>query len=216
MQTYIYNNTEGVWVVAKCEKCGPRRRHYRCATPKTLSQKNALYCRMCPPHNRPQKPDGVCMPCPTEQSFIDVLQQLEVDEVFVYQVVPPFWGHCMDFCNLEQQYYVQVDGSCHWKGMYEHKCEEVLELDFSQASSAVEYGTTLVRIHEGDVSNASVVFATLAAAKGFVGVVLSPSYASQWVPCQSQKMLYTQALVHKYPNLAQNPTPTGVTLIQQK
>jgi hypothetical protein len=210
---YIYNNTEGVRVAAKCEGCSPGRRHYRIATPKALSKKNALYCRMCPPEERTQKPVGVSMPYPSEQSFIAVLRWLGVDEMFVYHVVPEWWGHSMDFYNLEHQYFVQIDGSCHWKGMHNNKCEEVLKLDFSQAYTAIEYGATLVRIHEGDVSNGGVVARTLAAAQGFVGVVLSPCYASQWVPCRGKKMLYTEALVHLNPNLAQNPTPTGVTLI---
>jgi hypothetical protein len=110
-------------------------------------------------------------------------------------------------------YYVQVDGSCHWKGMFQHKCEEVLDSDFSQADRAVGHHATLVRIHEADVSYADVVAKTLAAAQGFRGVVLSPSYAYQWVPCRGYMMLYTQALMWIYPNLAQNPGPDGVIFI---
>jgi hypothetical protein len=97
--------------------------------------------------------------------------------------------------------------------MFQHKCEEVLGSDFRQAHSAVGHAATLVRIHEADVSNADVVAKILAAAQGFRGVVLSPSYAYQWVPCRGYMMLYTQALVWLYPNLAQNPGSNGVILI---
>ena len=216
VQTYISNSTEGVKVAARCVGCAPGSIHYRIATPKTLSKENALYCKMCPAVARPPAPAGVHMPHKTEQSFIDVLWQLGVDGEFVYHVIPDFWGQCMDFYNYAAGYFVQVDGSCHWKGMFQHKCEEVLGLDFSQAQRAVEGHATLVRIHDADVSNADVVAKTLAAVQGFRGVVLSPSYACQWVPCRGYMMLYTQALVWLYPNLAQNPGPDGVLLIHPK
>jgi hypothetical protein len=99
VQTYISNSTEGVKVAARCEGCVPGSRHYRKATPKTLSKENALYCKMCPAAARPPAPAGVRMPHRTEQSFINVLRQLHVDEEFMYQVVPDFWGQCMDFYN---------------------------------------------------------------------------------------------------------------------
>jgi hypothetical protein len=216
VHSYISNSTEGVKVAARCERCVPGKTHYRIATPKTLSKKDALYCKMCPAAARPPAPAGVRMPYATEQSFIDVLSELGVDEEFVYQVVPDFWGQCMDFYNYAADYFVQVDGSCHWKGMYQHKCEEVLGLDFSQAHSAVVSEAKLVRIHEADLSNVDVVQKTLEVAKGFTGVVLSPSYACQWVPCQGGMVLYTQALLWQYPNLAQNPGPDGVLLIHPK
>lgn len=216
VQSNIYKTTEGVKVAARCVGCVPGRTHYRMATPKTLSKKNALYCKMCPADERPPTPAGVHMPYKTEQSFINVVCSLEVDEQFMYQVVPPFWGQCMDFYNYAADYFVQVDGSCHWKGMRQRKCEEVLASDFRQAQRAVECDAVLVRIHEADVSNCVVVAKTLTAVQGFKGVVLSPSYAQQWVPWRGEMLLYTHALVRQYPNLAQNPGPHGVTLIQPK
>ena len=42
----IYNSTEGVKVVVRCEGCCPGKRHYRKATPKTLSQAGALICKL--------------------------------------------------------------------------------------------------------------------------------------------------------------------------
>jgi hypothetical protein len=66
------------------------------------------------------------------------------------------------------------------------------------------------------IGDGAVVAATLAAAHGFVGVVLSPSYARQWVPGHGQKVLYTQALVSLGTNLAQSTGPTGVICILQQ
>jgi hypothetical protein len=214
----IYSSTEGVKVVARCEGCCQGRRHYRKATPKTLSKAGTLHCRLCLVGARLPKPAHVKMPHTTEQVFIAVLWQLGMDERFMFQVVPSepeFWHRCMDFFNYVDGYYVQVDGACHWADMYKQSCVQVLDADFQQASDAIEHKVTLVRIHEADLTRVDVVAATLAAARGFVGVVLSPSYASQWVPCHGQKVLYTQALVSSTPNLAQSTGPSGVILIQQ-
>ena len=92
----------------------------------------------------------------------------------------------------------------------------MLAADFEQAWAVLQQGTTLVRIHEADLSHGVVVAATLAAAQGFVGVVLSPSYARQWVPGHGQKVLYTQALVSSRTNLALSTGPTGVICIQKQ
>ena len=61
-----------------------------------------------------------------------------------------------------------------------------------------------------------VVANTLAAALGFVGVVLSPSYATQWVSHQGQRQLYTQALLRCDPSLTLSMTASGVVLVQER
>lgn len=220
VQARIYNSTERVKVVVRCEGCCAGRRHHRKATPKTLSKKGALQCRLCMVGAcKPQHKDVKMLPAPTECRFIAVLWQLRMDEMFMFQVVPSdpqFWGHCMDFYNYIHGYYVQVDGAYHWTDMHKHSCEKVLDADFKQAWGALAEGATLVRIHEADLHRVDVVHATLAAAQGFVGVVLSPSYASQWVPCQGQKVLYTQALQWAENRLALSTGPTGVISIQKQ
>lgn len=218
VEALIYNSTEGVKVVVRCEGCCQGRRHYRKATPKTLSKSGALHCKMCLVGACLPKPAGVKMPYHTEQRFIELLWQLGMDERFMFQVVPSdpkFWGHCMDFFNYADGYYVQVDGVCHWVDMHGKSCEHVLDADFDQAWAALQQGATLVRIHQADLSRIDVVASTLAAAQGFAGVVLSPSYASQRVPRHGQTVLYTQALVGSRDNLAQSTGPTGVICIQQ-
>lgn len=107
VEALIYNNTEGVKVVVRCEGCCQGRRHYRKATPKTLSKSGALHCKMCLVGARQPKPAGVKMPYNTEQRFIDLLWQLGMDEKFMFQVVPShpkFWDHCMDFWNYIDGY----------------------------------------------------------------------------------------------------------------
>jgi hypothetical protein len=214
--TMIYSSTEGVRVAVRGEGCCPGRMHHRRATPKTLSQAGALYCRLCMVGARLPQPAGVRMPWSNEQSFMRVLWELEMDEKFMHQVVPQFWHKAMDFYNYVEGYCVQIDGACHWKGMHGRKPEQVLDADFKQAQAAVERKVALVRIHEADVSCKEVVAATLAAVQGFVGVVLSPSFARQRVPCQGQRVLYTQALVTLYPNLVQRPGPGGTVLLHKK
>ena len=47
VEALIYNNTEGVKVVVRCEGCVPGKRHYRKSTLKTLRKPGALQCRFC-------------------------------------------------------------------------------------------------------------------------------------------------------------------------
>ena len=212
----IYNSTEGVKVVVRCEGCCPGKRHYRKATPKTLSQAGALICKLCIARGGKPEQGGVSKPCATEQGFIDVVWELGVDEQFMYQVVPPFWDHSMDFFNYVFGYYVQVDGCVHWRGMYRYTSAKVLGADFEQALKALEQGATVVRIHEADLSRRDVVATALAAAQGFVGIVLSPSYAQQQVSWQGQSMPYNQAIVGSNPNLALSWGPAGCILISKQ
>lgn len=216
VETYICNSTEGVKVVVRCEGCVPGKRHYRKSTLKTLRKPGALQCRFCMVCARVPAEGGVQLPYTTEQRFMEVVWRLGWDEDFCFQVVPPFWGWCMDFFNLAQEYYVQVDGSCHWAGMYSQKCQEVLGADFEQARRAVAQGATVVRVHEHDLRCDPVVANTLAAAQGFVGAVLSPSYATQWVSHQGQRQLYTQALLRCDPSLTLSMTASGVVLVQER
>lgn len=213
VQALIYNCTEKVKVVVRCEGCCGGRQHYRKATPKALSKKGALQCMICLVGAQLPVPAGVKVPHPTEQSFIAMLWQLGVEQSFMFQVVPPCWHRCMDFFNYAAGYCVQVDGSCHWTGMHQHSCEQVLAADFEQALKAVQQGGTLVRIHEADLPHVAVVAETLAAAQGFVGVVLSPGYAHQLVPCQGQLKKYTKAQLTLNPSLSLNPSPQGLIRI---
>lgn len=216
VQAMIYNNTESVQVVVRCVGCCRGKAHYRKCSPKALRRKGALHCRFCLVGAQPSVPPGVKKPHATEQQFMAVLQGLGMDEEFCYQVVPPFWHRCMDFHHYTAGYYVQVDGSCHWTDMFQQKCEGVLNADFRQAVAAVNQGGTVVRVHQHDLSSPSVAASTLAAAQGFVGVVLSPSYAQQWVPYQGQKLPYIQALLAHDPTLAPTHGTAGIVHIQKR
>lgn len=216
VQTYMCNSTEGVKVVVRCEGCMPGKRHYRKSTPKALCKLGALQCRFCMVCASAPAACDVVMPPTTEQRFMCVVWRLGWDEKFCFQVVPPFWKWCMDFFNHEQGYYVQVDGSCHWADMYKHKCDKVLGADFEQARRAVAHSATMVRVHEAGLSCDHAVANTLAAAQGFVGVVLSPCYAAQWVSYQGQMQPYTQALVGYGPSLKLSIAPSGVVQVQKR
>lgn len=216
LKTYICNSTEGVKVVVRCEGCMPGKQHYRKSTPKALCKRGALQCRFCTVCAAVPAVCNVVMPHAAEQLFMRVLWGFGWDEKFCFQVVPPFWHRCMDFFNHEQGYYVQVDGSCHWTDMHKHTCEEVLGADFEQAQQAVANSATMVRVHEADLSRPYAVANTLAAAQGFVGVVLSPAYATQWVSYQGQMQPYTQALVGCDPSLELSIAPSGVMQVQKR
>lgn len=216
LQGFICNSTEQVQVMVKCEGCCYGRRHYRKCTPKALGKKEALSCKFCMVVAQLPVPPGLALPYPTEQRFMAVVWSLGIDEQFCYHVVPPFWHKCMDFFNYTAGYYVQVDGSCHWTGMHQHSCVEVLTADFEQARSAASKGGTVVRLHEADLQYSEVVATTLANAQGFVGVVLSPSYAHQQVPWQGQSMPYTQALLTHDTTLTHTPGHAGEVLISRK
>lgn len=214
VQTFIYDYTEGVKVVVRCEGCCWGKRHYRKCTPKTLQQKNALHCRVCMVLAQQPVPHGVRMPPVTEQRFMSVLCQLGLDEHFMFQVVPPFWPHPMDFCCYVSGYYVQVDGSRHWTDTFKEDCEKVLAADFEQACSALNDEGVLLRVHEADLGCIGVVAEALAAAVNHGGVVLSPSYAHQVVPYQGSKLLYMDALQCAVGRLRMTTYSSGITCIQ--
>lgn len=214
--TLIYNCTERVQVVARSEGCCAGKRHYRKSTPKALNRKGALVCRFCLVCTQRPVPSGVRMPHLTEQMFMRVVWGLGIDEQFCFQATPDFWRHTMDFYSHVQRYYIQVDGSCHWCDMYEQKCEQVLAADFAQAQRAVQKAGTVVRVHEHDLYCHVSVAATLAAAQGFAGVLLSPTYTHQWVPYQGKKQLYINALMSATNGLAHTTLANGVVCIHKR
>jgi hypothetical protein len=213
--TLIYNCTERVKVVARCEGCCAGKRHYRKSTPKALNRKGALVCRFCHVCTQRPMPSGVKLPHKTEQQFMLVVWALGIDEQFCFQATPDFWPHPMDFYNHVQRYYIQIDGACHWCDMYVQSCEQVLAADFAQAQRAVEMAGTVVRVHERDVYCHAAVAATLAAAQGFAGVVLSPSYTHQWVPYQGKKVPYIDAVMCATSGLAHTTLADGIVRIHK-
>lgn len=126
---------------------------------------------------------------------------------------PDFWPHPMDFFNHVHRYYIQIDGACHWCDMYRKSCEEVLAADFAQAQRAVKKAGTVVRVHECDLYCHTTVAATLAAAEGFAGVLLSPSFTHQWVPYQGRRLPYIDALMCATNGLAHTTLPNGIVCI---
>jgi hypothetical protein len=100
--------------------------------------------------------------------------------------------------------------------MYGQSCEVVLAADFAQAQRAVEMEGTMVRVHERDLYCLAAVDATLAAAQGFAGVVLSPGYTHQWVPFQGQKLRYIDALMCATSGLAHTTLANGIVCIHKK
>ena len=75
-------------------------------------------------------------------------------------MVPEFWQAPLDFYNMDQQYFVQVDGRCHWVGMHQTISSVVIQRDMLQAQAAFVAGVTVVRVHMHDTNNYDVLAAS--------------------------------------------------------
>lgn len=140
---------------------------------------------------------------------MQLLRDREIDTCFAPQVVPEFWQAPLDFYNLEQQYFVQIDGRCHWVGMHQSSSREVIRRDMLQAQAAINAGVTVVRVHMHDIHNDDAVAASLQAANEGFSIVLTPAYASTWVCWDGQQLLYRQVLLLFVPNCCYNADSYG-------
>jgi hypothetical protein len=166
------------WRMIGCT--GPRY-HYRVCTSKTLEEPSDLWCPYCmysvqlwQQHHKRLLP--AC-----ELAFMDLLRARKIDTNFSCQVVPPFWQAPMDFYNMMQGYYEQVDGRCHWVGMCGLSSAEVLHRDMLQNLAAIQGGGCVVRVHADDICNGDSVAAALEAAQQGYSIVLTPAYTTAWV-----------------------------------
>lgn len=135
-----------------------------------------------------------------ELSFMDLLRRWGVDREFSLQMVPAFWPWPMDFFHMQQGYFVQVDGRCHWVAMYHHSTWVVLWRDMMQNMAAVQQGGRLVRVHTEDLGNADCIAVALESAAMGYTLVLTPSYSTALVRWGSFDVPYLQLLKWLVPN----------------
>ena len=155
--------------------------HMRVATSITLQDPSDLWCPFCMYSEQLWRQQHMRVPPQCELSFMQLLRGWGVDTQFCCQVVPPFWHTAMDFLHMQRGYFVQIDGRCHWVGMYHHSTWEVLCLDMKQNVAAVQQRGRLVRVHTHDLSNPDCIGAALECAATGCGIVLTPAYAAALV-----------------------------------
>jgi hypothetical protein len=122
-----------------------------------------------------------------------------LDGDYTHRVVAPFWTHPLDFYNYAQDFYVQIDGVSHRKGMHETSAAMVQYRDLKQMQMVKHERDTIVRVHDADLQNPSVVHTALEIAETQRGIVLTPSYANCKVEYQGSKLNYVDALKRVLP-----------------
>lgn len=126
---------------------------------------------------------------------MQLLRARNIDTDFALQVVPDFWQAPLDFYNMKHEYFVQIDGKCHWVGMHQHSSRAVIERDMQQARAAVAAGVSVVRVRMHDTHNYEAIDAGLQAATQGCCIVLTPAYASTRVFWNGLQLLYVEVLL---------------------
>lgn len=180
--------------------CPRQRYHYRCCTSNTLQQPSDLWCPFCIYSVQLWQQHSKRLLPPCELAFIELLRARGIDTNFSCQVVPPFWHAPMDFYNMMQGYYVQIDGRSHWVGMHQLSAAEVLYRDMLQNLSAVKEGGCVVRVHTRDMCNVDCIAAALEGAQLGYSIELTPAYTDARVWWGGLYLPYIQLLMGLAPN----------------
>ena len=175
--------------------CTSDRRHIRVYTSKSVQHPSDLWCPFCMYSKQQWEQAGKRLLPACEWQFMQFLRARNIDTSFASQVVPEFWQVPLDFYNIHKGYFVQIDGRCHWVGMYESSSREVIKRDMRQARAAVAACVSVVRVHMHDIYNYDAVAATLEAATQGYSIVLTPTYASTHVCWNGQQQLYIDVLL---------------------
>lgn len=193
--------------------CPRGKRHFRLCTSKSVQHPSDLWCPFCIYSEQQWDQAGKRLPPTCERQFMQFLRDRNIDTCFACQVVPHFWSSPLDFYNMQQQYFVQIDGRCHWVGMYQSSSREVIQRDMLQAQAAFAAGVSVVRVHMHDTHNYDAVDACLEAAALGCSIVLTPAYASAGVCWYGQQLLYMQVLLLYVPNCCYNADSYGNIII---
>ena len=185
------------WRLQGCPRGTP---HLQVATSTTVRDPCDLWCAFCMYSEEAWRQQGMRVLPACELSFMDLLRRWGVDREFSLQVVPAFWPWPMDFFHMQQGYFVQVDGRCHWVAMYHHSTWVVLWRDMMQNMAAVQQGGRLVRVHTEDLGNADCIAVALESAAMGYTLVLTPSYSTALVRWGSFDVPYLQLLKWLVPN----------------
>lgn len=190
--------------------CSRGRRHFKWCTPKSLSAPSKLWCPFCNHNADVWAQAGLSELSRAELSFMQILAFYRLDTDFCFQVVQDFWAWPADFYNRAGRYFVQVDGSCHWVGIYNVSSMVIAGRDMGFNKAAVAAGECVVRIHEGDLATPEIVHAALQATALGCSIVLTPSYATTRVSYKGQHQLYADALQNAAPSLRMTRVEHGI------
>ena len=196
----LTSSLEGHKVVFKCVGCERGSQHYKVATCKSVSKVSDLWCMVCKYSEEAWKAARKRVLPDCELWFIGELVLLGIDTQFAFQTHAPFWHQPLDAYNLQQGYFVQIDGRCHWVGMMGVSRDQLLWRDMEQNMAAMGAGGVLVRVHGDDMDSTGVVRAALLAATGRYSIVLTPSYAAEMYDLYGWRMPYVEALWLLVPN----------------
>ena len=194
-------HTLGVFLVCfKLIGCMRGRYHYRMCTSKTVQDPSDLWCPFCMYSEQlwQQARKRIIPAC--ELAFMRLLMAWGIDTNFACQVVPRFWKAPMDFFNMVDRYYVQIDGRCHWVGIHQLSSTMIIARDMLQNVAAAGARACVVRVHMADISSAACIGAALQAAVTGGCFVLTPAYATTLVQHGPLLITYVQLLLQLVPN----------------
>ena len=195
----VTNTLERFKLWWKCSGCAHGRQHFRRLTSNAVRDISSVRCLICLCCESSADAQGVAMPCSNEQKFMQIVWGLGLDGDYTHRVVAPFWTAPLDFYNHAQDFYIQIDGVSHRKGMHKTSAAKVQYRDFKQMRMMEHGRDTIVRVHDADLQNPSVVHEALIIAKAHGGIVLTPSYANCEVEIRGFKEKYVDALERVLP-----------------
>ena len=195
MQHAITNSTRSVRLFWKLttvggEQCG----HVRFCSPRTVQQPSSLWCVFCSydPDAWRQQHKAV-VPVAEYEFIVNFLRPNRIDTQYCHQVTTAFWPAPLDFWNYSLDFFVQIDGLCHWCGMHGVSKEQVQARDFERNLASFHAGARLVRVHYADLHNSMALLAALNAVVMGYSIVLSPSYSTTLVMRDGVCMTYVAA-----------------------
>lgn len=198
----ISNSMVGYKLYFALTGCRPARQHYRWCTPHARKSAGQLLCPFCM-SGTDEWMDTHKESIPTsELSIMCMLAALQLDTRVCWQVMLPFWGAPVAFAFHGGKLVIQADGSCHFKSMYDNTSGKQLLEDVRFCVQAVTSGTSVIRVHEAQVSRPKrhkFMSAAIAAATNGVCIVLSPGYQSITMYEPGRQVTYAQLLSHSLP-----------------
>lgn len=188
------------WKLMKVD--GSRCQHVRYCTPRTLKHETSLWCVFCSYDAAAWKVAGRAVLSDAELQFIvNFIVPYGLDQQSCHQVTTQFWRWPVDFWNYKQDFYIQVDGHCHWHGMHAVRKEVVQERDFSFISAANQAGAKVLRVHHADIRDTMAVLAGVDAVANGCCIVLSPSYAQVCTTHNGTTQSYVMVMHATLPHL---------------
>lgn len=198
----ISSSTCSVRLYWKCTSatgvlCG----HVKFCTPSSLKHPRSLWCAFCSYDAALWQQQHMALLPHAEQQFImNFLVRNGIDQQYCHQVTADFWKWPIDFWNHKFNFYVQIDGHCHWYGMHAVSKQVVQARDLSFNQLAYMAGARLVRVHHDDLTHNMVLLAAVNAATMGCSIVLTPKYARTQVMHNGQQMGYATVVQQMIPH----------------